>query len=76
MCSKVSAPGTPSSRVVVESRTKSYPIRSRANRVIQLDANGKKKVVHIDDPGGVGEQTVREIVVCSDCAARFLRETG
>jgi len=63
-------PGTPAQRVVVQTRPKQYQYRAKANRVVRLIESGKKKVVYIDDPGGVGREIVREITVCPACAAQ------
>lgn len=55
-CKSTPPSGTPSVRVVVETREVEHPFRPRANR----DGN--------DDMGGRGTQIVREMVVCPDCA--------
>lgn len=47
----------------VEYREKRYPSRPKANKI---RASTKKKDVH--DPGGVGEEIVREIALCPACA--------
>jgi hypothetical protein len=73
ICSKVCPAGTPSVRVAVATRGKSYPYRPGANRVVRPDANGKPKVKFIDDAGGVGREAVREVVACPGCAARVSR---
>ena len=65
------AAGTPSVRLVVEARPKTYRYRPRANRIVRLDAKGKPKEVFIDDPGGVGREAAREVTACPDCAARL-----
>lgn len=55
-CKATQAAGTPSVRVVLETREVQHPHRARANR------DGS------DDKGGRGSQIVREAVVCPDCA--------
>ena len=50
-------------RVVVETRTATYPERAHVNRVRR---NRKEKWV--DDPGGHGVEIVRELTVCGECA--------
>jgi hypothetical protein len=67
----VSPAGTPSVRVVVATREKSYRFRSGANRVVRPDKNGKPKEKFIDDPGGHGREAVREVIACRECAARL-----
>jgi hypothetical protein len=48
---------------VVETRRREYPFRSKAN---QFRKDGK--VEKTDDPGGVGREIVREILVCQACS--------
>jgi hypothetical protein len=55
VCHKASEPGESATRVVTETRTKVYPKRLNAH------SNGN------DDPGGVGNETVKEIMVCKRC---------
>jgi hypothetical protein len=52
-------------------RPKTYPHRPKANRVARLDANGKVKVIWLDDPGGTGREVVREATACAACAAKL-----
>jgi hypothetical protein len=69
LCNKVVPPRTAAQRVVVETRARKYPSRLRANCVIRLSEKGKRKETFIDDPGGVGREVVRELVVCPACAS-------
>jgi hypothetical protein len=48
---------------VVETRRREYPFRSKAN---QFRKDGKTEKA--DDPGGVGREIVREILVCRACS--------
>lgn len=73
LCSRLSPAGTPAVRVPLETRPRTYRSRPNANRVVRLDAKGKRKVIHLDDPGGVGREAVREVIACPDCAARLGR---
>lgn len=54
-CGDIPPSGTPSVRVVVETREHQHPFRAKANR----DDSS--------DPGGKGSQIVRELVVCPAC---------
>src|SRR5262249_24481859 len=64
-------PHTPCQRLVLIRRNKKYPYRSRANVVTRQRANDKKpKREYRDDPAGEGQEIVREVIVCPDCAAR------
>lgn len=62
-CKKVVGPAVPSHRVTVATRFTTYPVRPQVHR---QRLNGKTRWV--DDPGGVGEEIVREQQVCSACA--------
>lgn len=59
-CQKVSLPGDKPVRLVVETREKVYPFRSRANR-------RRGYMNFTDDEGGRGQEIKREVVVCKDC---------
>ena len=56
LCKATPPHGTPSVRVVTQTREVEHPYRSRVNR------DGS------DDKGGRGAQIVREAVVCPECA--------
>jgi hypothetical protein len=64
------AAGVAAQRLVVQTRTKKYPFRAKANRIVQLSDKGKRKVIWVDDPGGAGQEIVKELLVCPDCASR------
>lgn len=61
-------PRTPATRIVVQTRLVQFPYRVKANRVFRLDEAGKRKEREIDDPGGTGQQIVRELTACPTCA--------
>ena len=79
---------TPAQRIVVETRKKVYPPQEevfpplkkpRASGQLKKRQlygrpfwNAKKDFWH-DDPGGVGRETVRELVVCPACAETLRR---
>lgn len=69
-CSCVAPPRTPARRIVVETRPKTYPSRAAVNRVVRKPPDGKRKVEYMHDPGGTGNEIVREIVVCPHCFAQ------
>jgi len=66
LCKCVAPPRTSPVRLVVERRKKKYPYRSHAN---YFTHNGHSH--WRDDPGGEGEEIVKELVVCAECAAAF-----
>jgi hypothetical protein len=51
-------------------RHKEYPYRPRANTFVRTNETGKRKVYQTDDPGGAGQEVVKEVMVCPACAAR------
>jgi hypothetical protein len=56
--------------LVLKRRSKQYPYRSQANTVVRITEAGKRKEYHTDDPGGQGQEVVREVIVCPACAAQ------
>jgi len=61
-------PRTAAQRVVLRTRSKLYPYRPRANRLVRLAENGKPKVYFFDDPGGSGEEVAQERLARPSCA--------
>ena len=70
-CRAVVPPGTPAHRVVVETRAKEYPFRTKVNPPCTPDSRRKrlrkKRDKWHDDEGGDGREIVREQQVCSSC---------
>ncbi len=58
-------PRTPAVRRVIETREKIYPFRPRATEFAD-PKTGKRK--WLDDPGGIGRETVLEAILCAQCA--------
>jgi len=65
-CQTLVPHGIKAHRVVVETRTKHYPFRKDANTY-----KDDGKVKHEHDYGGIGQEIVREMTVCPDCADRL-----
>ncbi|MFP2930751.1 hypothetical protein ACLESO_37250 [Pyxidicoccus sp. 3LG] len=63
-CQKSVGPRVPCHRVTVATRLTRFPARPTCQRYSE---DGRTK--WMDDPGGTGTQIVRELQVCSDCAA-------
>lgn len=63
VCDGVAPTNTSAIRQVVETRRRKYPFREKVNQFLK---DGRKKTS--DDPGGVGFEIVREILVCPACA--------
>jgi hypothetical protein len=69
LCGKLVLPRTSAQGLVVRKRVKKYPFRLEANRVVRLTENGKRKERLVDDPGGLGSEIVRELMICPGCAS-------
>lgn len=63
VCKEVVGPHIKSLRVVAETRPVRYPVREAVNRVSK-----KGRLKWVDDAGGEGDETVRELVLCPRCA--------
>jgi hypothetical protein len=61
----------PARRFIVRRRTKEYQYRSNANSFNRINEKGKRKEYHTDDPGGEGFEIIKEVMACSDCAAKI-----
>jgi hypothetical protein len=71
MCQCVVPPLTPAHRLILSRRSKAYPHRSRANVVFRKRKDDRKpKKEYRDDPGGEGQEIVREVTICPTCAGR------
>ena len=60
-------PRVKAARLVVERRERSYPRRVGVHPLVVINEKGNKKTILLDDPGGEGHETVREIIVCPSC---------
>lgn len=63
-CRRLQRPGVRSILRTVETRPKTYPRRSGANRFQK-----ERKTIITDDKGGQGTEIVREVRVCPRCEA-------
>ena len=73
LCSCVVPPRTRARRVVIATRARRYAFRREANvhRYMEMkNGRPKHKEELTDDPGGLGQEIVREIKVCPACAER------
>lgn len=64
VCGNVGPPHTKAANVVLEARSRHYPLRLKANR---FRKDRQKKWT--DDPGGQGSEIVREVKACPSCGA-------
>lgn len=62
-CNKTTNPGEKATKVVVETRSVTYPFVPDA---IRFRKEGKKVIKH--DMGGRGIEIVQELTVCPNCA--------
>lgn len=73
-CGGVVAPGIRTTRIVVETRDKTYEPRGSRERDRvrrfgrKMDASRKARRRQVFDKGGRGTEIVREIVACPKCA--------
>lgn len=65
VCACVVPPNTPLHRIVVEARLVEHPHRPK---IYWHPPKDGEKGKWVDDPGGSGEQIVRELRVCPRCA--------
>lgn len=65
LCGQQQPPRTPSNLLPIQTKTYQHPKRARVYRVKDSYTG---KVMTLDDPGGVGEQIVREVRCCARCA--------
>ena len=72
LCKRLTVPGEKGRRIPVETRERVYPYRrgahvfwSGSTRVWREE----QKMLVRDDPGGVGRETVQEVLACERCAA-------
>jgi hypothetical protein len=62
VCRRIVPTRIPQHRVVVETRTRTYPPRPKANRF-----HRERRLKQADDPGGRGEEIAMELVACPEC---------
>ena len=70
LCQTIVPPRIKATRIVVETRVKQYAYRAKANRLRFTSPSGHRATWFVDDPGGTGEEIVREVVACPACAQR------
>ncbi|MEW6126943.1 MAG: hypothetical protein AB1757_07885 [Acidobacteriota bacterium] len=70
ICGNTSQPRTPAYKVVLETRNVKYPFREKVNACWKWKSD-RRKFVHTNDTGGSGQECVREVLACADCAAKF-----
>jgi len=66
VCACVVPSNTPCNRIVIETRAVEYPAREKVH---WIPPSHRGKGTWIDDPGGHGFETVRELRACPRCAA-------
>ena len=78
-CKEIVGPKTKCCKVIVQTRSKEYFFRSKVypgyfHRGGKLVKSSKWKDRR-DDPGGVGQEILKEINLCPKCAAEFSKDT-
>ncbi|MBL8912356.1 MAG: hypothetical protein JNM17_16815 [Archangium sp.] len=64
-CKEVVGPRIAINRTVVETRPVKYPVREKVNRARHPRTG---RIIFVDDHGGEGHETVRELALCARCA--------
>lgn len=67
ICNEMSKPREKAFRVITETRMKQYPARPKVH--IYTDRDGATQVR--DDPGGVGQEIVKEVLAHERCAKEY-----
>jgi len=60
-CQRQTLAGEPAHTVIVEAHRHVHPFRVYTLRVM-------RRLIRCQDPGGIGDQIVRELRVCAQCA--------
>ncbi len=68
ICKRIIGPHVPATHLVIETCKVTFPFRKNAH-TIKVEGKAKK----VDDPGGTGEQIVKEILACPDCSEKRRR---
>jgi hypothetical protein len=74
LCKKQVAAKSPCKKVVIIKRMFQHPYRPKVQKHWGVDKNGRPKLEWADDKGGRGEQIVREVFACTECAAKWENE--
>jgi hypothetical protein len=75
LCHNNSQPRVPAHRITLTTHAVFYPAREKVN-VCRKRAGDHSKFVRTNDPGGIGFECEREILVCPECAARWLAQNN
>ena len=70
LCGKNSQPRTPAHRITITTRSVDYSYRPKVNGCWKF-IKERRKYVRTDDPGGLGFEAEREVIVCPECAAKW-----
>jgi DNA-directed RNA polymerase subunit M/transcription elongation factor TFIIS len=71
-CGNVVPPKTKCRKIILQSRTKEYPYRSKCNKGYVNKGKFFKERDHADDHGGSGKEIAKEIMVCPECATKLV----
>jgi len=64
ICGNTSKPHQSATRIVMETRDKIYPVRMGVHKF----RNRLGTKIEKDDPGGIGKEIAKEILICPSCA--------
>jgi len=68
LCHSIVLTKTPSTLLTIQTCKRTYPARSKANKLLDPKHPGKHRKIFTDDPGGTGLTILKEIRVCPKCA--------
>src|ERR1051326_5467338 len=75
ICGHVSPPRTAAHKVILQTRPVFYPARPKVNACWKREGD-RRKFVRTNDPGGAGQECVREVTACAACASKFAERTN
>jgi len=75
LCGEIVPKGTACRKVILETRNKEYPARRKANQGYDRRDGGNfrsnRSSDKMDDYGGVGHETAKEVNACEKCAQLY-----
>lgn len=72
ICGVQQEPRSKATRVVTETREKIYPERRQVHQFKNKEGHQEIR----DDPGGKGQEIVKEVLACEGCVAKLKSEKG
>lgn len=73
ICNTLVPAKTKATVIPIETRSRSYPHRVKANRAVRRP---KGNIEYPNDPGGKGYETVRQAHACPQCVIKYREQSG